>query len=116
MRPSETIVAASLAPRTVTDGEGRRLALRRMTVLDKLRLFKAAGPALSQNGPWLAVAYLACSVTAIDDIPVPMPATEQQIESLVARLGDTGVAAVGAAIAADTAEPAPEAMRQDAGN
>ncbi len=94
MLPSETIIASSAAAhRSSTDGQGRRIALRRMTVLDKLRLFKAAGPVLSQNGPWLGVALLACSVTAIDDVPVPMPANEQQIEALVARLGDPGIAA-----------------------
>ncbi|MGH9208045.1 MAG: hypothetical protein ACRD1G_16060 [Acidimicrobiales bacterium] len=115
MLPSETIVASSVAAEAVTDGQGRRIALRRMTVLDKLRLFKAAGPLLSQNGPWLGVALLACSVTAIDDIPVPMPANEQQIEALVARLGDLGIAAAATALSA-VSEPAPETMRQDAGN
>jgi hypothetical protein len=115
MTPSETIIAASVSAETVTDAHGRRIALRRMTVLDKLRLFKAAGPLLSQNGPWLGVALLACSVTAIDDIPVPMPANEQQIEALVARLGDLGIAAAAAALSAVT-EPPLETMRQDAGN
>jgi hypothetical protein len=115
MLPSETIIASSVAAQVVADGQGRRIALRRMAVLDKLRLFKAAGPVLSQNGPWLGVALLACSVTAIDDIPVPMPANEQQIEALVARLGDPGIAAAAAALSA-VAEPALETMRQDAGN
>jgi hypothetical protein len=115
MTPSETIVASSVAAQVVADGQGRRIALRRMTVLDKLRLFKAAGPLLSQNGPWLGVALLACSVTAIDDVPVPMPANEQQIEALVARLGDRGIAAAATALSAEP-EPALETMRQDAGN
>ena len=115
MTPSETIVASSVAVQAVTDGHGRRLSLRRMTVLDKLRLFKAAGPVLSHNSPWLGVALIACSVTAIDDIPVPVPATEQQIEALVARLGDFGIAAAATALS-PAAESAPETMRQDAGN
>lgn len=115
MLPSESIISSAAATQTVTDAGGRRLALRRMTVLDKLRLFKAAGPVLAQNGPWLGVALLACSVTAIDDIPVPMPATEPQIEALVARLGDAGIAAAAAALSA-AAETAPDATRQDAGN
>jgi hypothetical protein len=115
MLPSETIIASSVASQVVADGQGRRIALRRMAVLDKLWLFKAAGPVLSQNGPWLGVALLACSVTAIDDVPVPMPANEQQIEALVSRLGDLGIAAAAAALSA-VAEPAPETTRQDAGN
>ncbi len=86
-----------------------------MTVLDRLRLFKAAGPQLAQNGPWLGIALLACSVTAIDDVPVPMPGTELQIEALVARLGDTGIAAAAAALTR-AIEPTAETTRQQAGN
>ncbi len=115
MTPSETIISAYAVPHVVTDAHGRQLSLRRMTVLDKLRLFKAAGPALAQNGPWLGVALLACSVSSIDDIPVPMPANEQQIEALVGRLGDSGIAAAATALAGKP-DSAPETMRQDAGN
>jgi len=78
----------------VIDKEGRRLTLRHLNALDKLRLLKAAGPELAQNAPWLGMAMLASSVIAIDDVPVPAPANEQQIEALVGRLGDTGLAAV----------------------
>ncbi|MBW4091057.1 MAG: hypothetical protein HIU82_08110 [Proteobacteria bacterium] len=108
MTPSEAIVAAASAASVVTDAEGRRIALRRLSALDKLRLFKAAGPVLAQNQPWLGMAVLACSVTAIDDVPVPAPATEQQIEAMVARLGDAGINAIAVALdaepAADSAE------------
>jgi hypothetical protein len=86
---------------TVQDPQGRRLELRKLTALDKLRLFKAAGPHLAHNQPWLGMAVLACSVAAIDGVPVPMPANESLIEALVARLGDDGIAAIAAALAPD---------------
>jgi len=79
---------------SVTAADGRVIALRTLTALDKLRLFKAAGPILCRNEPWLGMALLACAVSAIDDIPVPMPADERGIEALVQRLGDAGLAAV----------------------
>jgi hypothetical protein len=44
------------------------------------------------------MAVLACSVTSIDDVPVPAPVNEQQIEAMVARLGDSGITAVAAAL------------------
>jgi hypothetical protein len=91
--PSARIVASASSVRTVTDADGRRLTLRRIGALEKLRLFKAAGPVLSQNEPWLGMAILACSVSAIDDVPVPMPGNEQQVEAAVARLGDVGIVA-----------------------
>ena len=115
MTPSETIIASPASAQVLTDDNGRKLALRRMTVLDKLRLFRAAGPQLSQNGPWLGIALLACSITEIDDVPVPMPVNEQQIEALVARLGDEGIAAAARAMSI-APEPTVETMRQEAGN
>ena len=98
MTPSATIVAQATEVRSIVDSMGRRLALRNLTALDKLRIFKAAGPDLSLNQPWLAMAILASSVTAIDDIPIPSPATETQIEALVGRLGDSGIEAIAEAI------------------
>jgi hypothetical protein len=98
MSPSATIISAGTAAPTVTDRQGRRLTLRRMTSLDKLRLFKAAGPTLAHNQPWLGMAMLACSVAEIDNVPVPPPTNEQQIELMVARLGDLGIAAVAEAL------------------
>jgi hypothetical protein len=97
--PSERIVAAAAAGEAVTDGLGRVLVLRRPTALDRLRLFKAAGPVLAGNPPWLGMAVVACSVVAIDDVPVPAPANEMQIEALVARLGDAGITAAAAVLA-----------------
>lgn len=94
---------------TVSDNDGRRLDLRTLNALDKLRLFKAAGPVLSRNEPWLGMALLACSVSAIDDVPVPMPADERGIEALVQRLGDAGLAAVAGAL-----RPEPDARAQAA--
>ncbi len=91
---------------TIQDPEGRSLTIRRLTALDKLRLFKAAGPALCQNHLWLGMATLAASVAAIDDVPVPPPTTEGQIESLVSRLGDSGISAIAQALAPE-AQPDP---------
>jgi hypothetical protein len=112
--PSARVIATAQAAPSVTDILGRRLQLRKLTALDKLRLFKAAGPGLAQNQPWLGMAVLAASVTAIDDVPVPTPATEQQIEALVGRLGDAGIAAVGEALA--ETQPTASEMAAAAGN
>jgi hypothetical protein len=94
MTPTQTVTQAASKSFAVVDKSGRRLLLRHLTALDTLRLFKAAGPVLSQNEPWLSMAGLALSVLEIDGVPVPQPATESQIESLVDRLGDLGLAAI----------------------
>lgn len=103
MTPSATIVAKATEARTIVDSLGRRLTIRSLTALDKLRIFKAAGPELALNQPWLAMAMLASSVTAINDIPIPPPSTETQIEALVGRLGDSGIEAI-----AETIDPLSE--------
>ncbi|MGI4941026.1 MAG: hypothetical protein ACRYHQ_10785 [Janthinobacterium lividum] len=96
--PSARIVAAAGVALHAVDEAGRALELRRLGALDKLRLFKALGPVLSQNAPYLGMAMLASSVTAIDGVPVPPPVTEAQVEQMVGRLGDGGIAAVAEAL------------------
>jgi hypothetical protein len=103
MTPSQSIIHDAGKTFSVVDKTGRRLMLRRLTALDTLRLFKAAGPILAQNEPWLSMAGLGFSVLEIDGVPVPPPVTEPQIESLIERLGDAGLVAI-----ADTVKDEPE--------
>ena len=107
--------SVSSGERTVETASGARLTIRRLGVLDKLRLFKVAGPLLAQNEPWLGLALLAYSVTSIDDVPVPTPNTEGQIEALVARLGESGIAAAAVALC-DQAAPTTREAIEIAGN
>ena len=83
----------------VVDSRGRLLMLRRLSVLDRLRLFEAAGAELSRNDRWLGLAVLAASVAAIDGVPVPMPASKAGLEAAVQRLDEAGLAAVAAGLA-----------------
>jgi hypothetical protein len=104
--PSERVMVAAARDIAATDAAGRVLTIRRPDALDRLRLFKALGASLSLNTPYLGMALLAFSVTAIDGVPVPPPVTEDQLEWLVQRLGDDGIAAAADALeAADAAEP-----------
>jgi hypothetical protein len=108
--PAARLVREAEAPLEVICADGRRIGLRRMNVLDRLRLFKAVGPELAGNDAYLGIAYLACAVSTIDNVPVPWPGNEQQIESLVGRLGDDGIEAVAngfVALDAQKAENAP---------
>lgn len=100
MIPSHSITSSANEIRTI-ECAGHRISLRHLNALDKLRLLKAAGPELAQNEPWLGVAMLASSVTAIDDVPVPQPTNERQIEAIVSQLGDQGLAAVADSLAAE---------------
>jgi hypothetical protein len=92
--PSQLLIAAAARLETASDSLGRRLTMRRLTAVDRLRLFKAVGPELAQNPPYFGMAALAATVIDIDGVPVPPPTTEAQLESLVQRLGDEGIEAV----------------------
>src|SRR5581483_7785755 len=86
--PTGRIVAAAQESIIVIDAQGRKLAVRRLDAVGKLRLFKALGPALAQNEPYLGMALLASSVSSIDDVPCPAAVTEILIESTVRQLGE----------------------------
>jgi len=88
----------------VTDKAGRKIELRRVGVLEQLRLFKALGPRLSEITPYLGLAKIAASVAMIDDVPVPFPASEANVEALLERLGEDGVEAVGLRLAQGRSE------------
>jgi hypothetical protein len=69
--------------------------------LDTLRLFKAAGGELSQNDAWLSMAGIAFAVSSIDGVPVPQPTNVAQIENVIEKLGNDGITAIAADLAAD---------------
>lgn len=96
----------------VTDKAGRRITLRKVGVLETLRLYKALGGELAENGPYMAAARIAAAVAVIDDVPVPFPASEAAVEALLQRLDEDGVQTVAAAMR----RPAPEVVVAEAGN
>ena len=98
---SKQIIGAAESETRARDAGGRVLSIRRLDALDRLRLFKALGAELSLNAPYLGVALLACSVTEIDGVPVPPPRTEAQLEALVKKLGDDGLAVASQALEGD---------------
>jgi hypothetical protein len=71
----------------ITDKAGRKIQLRRVGVLEQLRLFKALGPELSLNLPYLHGAMIAASIEMLDDVPVPFPVNEAGVESILERIG-----------------------------
>jgi hypothetical protein len=80
------------------DKAGRRIALRRMGVVEQLR--------------YVDLAMIAGAVAMIDGVPIPFPVNEAGVEGVLERLGHDGVAAVDAALPAASAEQ----MAAEAGN
>ncbi|MDE2238453.1 MAG: hypothetical protein KGJ73_00815 [Rhodospirillales bacterium] len=97
---------------SVTDKAGRVLELRRVGVLEQLRLYKALGPELSENQAYMGLARVAAAVAAVDGVPLPFPAHEAGIEAALERLGEDGVEAVGQVLLAHEER----SLAADAGN
>ncbi len=72
---------------TVTDNAGRKLQLRRIGVVEQMRLFKALGPELSANAPYMHGALIGAAVAMIDAVPMPFPASEAGLEAALERIG-----------------------------
>ncbi|MGE4482011.1 hypothetical protein [Acidocella sp.] len=83
------------------DKTGRMLELRRLGVLEQLRLFKALGPELSENRAYVGLARIAAAVAMVDGVPLPFPTNEAAIEAALERLGEVGADAVGKVLLAE---------------
>ena len=81
-------------PTVLTDAKGRKLAVKDLSALEQIRLLRAIGPEQSTNQPYVMSVQACASVTAIDGVPQPRPQNERQIDSMVERLGDEGMAVV----------------------
>lgn len=79
---------------TITDAKGRKLTLRKLTVLDQVRLLRAVGGDQARNQPYVEIVTMSASVAEIDGVPVPPPTNERQIDALVSKIGDDGFAAL----------------------
>jgi hypothetical protein len=81
-------------PQIVTDAKGRRITLRKINVLDQVKMLRAIGPKQAENQPYFNIVECAFMADMLDGIPLPMPSTEQQIDAAIGRLGDEGIAAI----------------------
>lgn len=96
----------------VVDKAGRVIELRRLGVVEQLRLFKILGPELSENRAYVGLARVAAAVAGVDGVPVPFPAGEAGVEAALDRLGEDGVEAVAGMLAG----PGVEMVLAEAGN
>jgi hypothetical protein len=96
--PSQVIVKAAAKTSSHTDALGRVIRVRRLGPVDRMRLFRLLGSEDSGNSAYLSYALMAASVTAIDGEAFGAPASRKEIEALIQRLDDEGLAAIGVAL------------------
>lgn len=91
-------------PEVLTDARGRKITIRKINVLDQVKLLRAIGPTQSSNQPYVQIVMMVASVADIDGVPLAMPTNETHIDALVRRIGDEGFAVLQVKIERDLAE------------
>ncbi len=94
LTPSQRIIADAAKAVELTDALGRKLQVRKLTALDQLKLYRAIGAAHSANQQVFWMSSAAASVSHIDGLRMKFPTTQDDIDDLVGRLGDEGLATV----------------------
>lgn len=92
-KPSAEIVAKALAVTEITDERGRVITLKKPGVLAQYRLIEILGDS-AKNEVYMGMVLPLIFVSAIDGDAVAMPTNKREVEALIQRLDEEGVAAV----------------------
>ena len=95
--PSDEVVAKAAATFTVHDSAGRAIVLKKAGVLAQFRLVEALGDT-AKNEVYTRMCLPLIYVSEIDDEPVLPLARKSDIEALIQRLDEHGIAAVVAGV------------------
>lgn len=113
--PSQQVAARATASVEIRDERGRTISLMRPPVLAQFRLIEALGDA-ARNAVYVQMVLPLLYVAAIDGDPTLPFAKKSQVEAMIQRLDDDGLAAVMAGVAKHFGEPDPEAEKAKLGN
>jgi hypothetical protein len=80
-RPTQTVTNNAQNIVEVIDSRHRRIAIKKLGVLDRMRLFEGLGSTLSENTAYLTYALTIACVTKIERNPVPFPSKKTMLEA-----------------------------------
>jgi len=107
--PSQQVVAAAKV-HEVIDERGRIITLKKPGVLAQFRLIEALGET-AKNQTYVGMVLPLIYVADIDGEAVVPPTRKSEIEALIQRLDEDGIAAVGAGVVEHFAATNPEQER-----
>jgi hypothetical protein len=79
---------------SVVDARGRSIKVKKLSALDRVRLFRDLGATDSENRMLGSYASTAASVVELEGAPVPFPSTSLQLDAIIGRLDEDGLEAV----------------------
>src|SRR6266481_3159989 len=87
--PSASTAANAGDTRTVKDVNGRSVTIRKLSVLEEMRLLKILG---EHNSSYYSLCSQIARVSALNGEQVMIPNSEREIEMVAQRLGHEGIA------------------------
>jgi len=91
--PTNQVIAKATSEVTVTDARGRQIRLKKPGVLAQYRLIDILGDS-AKNQVYVGMCLPLIYVAAIDDDAVYQPVSRKEIDALIQRLDEDGIAAV----------------------
>jgi hypothetical protein len=110
-RPTDHLIRDALKETVVSDARGRRIRLTRPSALAQYKIVQVMGGDSSSNATYVQMVLPLLFVSAIDDDPVFFPAKAIEIDALIQRLDEDGIAAVMKGVSENFAKEDPEAER-----
>lgn len=95
--PSAELIAKASPEAAVTDARGRVFTLKKPGVLSQYRLVDLLGDS-AKNEVYMAMVLPLTYVSAIDGDPSAQPNTRLQLDALIQRLDEDGIAAIMAGV------------------
>ena len=91
--PASRVTVIDERHASVVDSKGRTIKVRKLSALDRVKLFRALGATDSENRMLGSYAATAAAVVELEGAPVPFPLTSLQLDALIGRLDEHGLEA-----------------------
>lgn len=95
--PTDTIVRAAVERAYKVDAKGRKIGVRRISLLNSFRISKLLGQ-FAENNVTLAMAQISAAVCEIDGEAIHTPNTVRELEAIMQQLDNEGFAAAAEAL------------------
>lgn len=111
--PSAQLIKHTLKEEVVEDAKGRKILMRKPSVLAQFRIVEAVGPQVAANQTYMQMINPLIYVGAIDGAPVALPTSLLETEALIARLDDDGLNAAMSWYVANVISPTLDAIQAE---
>lgn len=90
---TQDLIAKALKEEVLVDGKNRRLMVRKPSALAQFRLIEAMGDT-AQNQTYMQMIQPLIYLAKIDEDLIPTPSSKEEVEALITRLDDEGLASL----------------------